>query len=241
MNYLELCQFVVLEADISNGGPTTVLDQQGDFHKVTRWVSNAWSRIQSDRRQWEWMRREFRMPLVEGQVQYGYGECNDKETGLPLARWSDWFLTNLYEAPYSLQINGSSTTKRDCTYIRWADWRQLDYDIADNTQSYPSYFTINPQRKLVVYPIPSEETYELNGEYRISPQILTNDADVPEGIDDSLHELIAWQALVYYGYEAIAQEILALAHGEIRPLMQQMRRDYLPQITSVSSGRTLVP
>ena len=242
MNYLELCQFLVKEAGISLDGPATVVGQTGDFDNVTRWISNAWVRIQADRKQWSWMRRQFRLPLVVGKRRYNYSEAidiTDPDNEFPIVRFDDWFITDGEDRPYSIsEANLASRSKAYAYYVGWHRFRQTNYDIGDNTDASPRYITLSPHDELWVYPVPNDDTVSIYGEYRVSPQVLTNDDDVPEGIPNALHEIIVWQALVYYGYEAVATELLQLAGDQIKTLMPLLRRDHLPRF--ISSGQSLV-
>lgn len=42
MDYLTLCNRLILEAAISGGPMTSVVSQTGEFQRVTTWIDSAW-------------------------------------------------------------------------------------------------------------------------------------------------------------------------------------------------------
>ena len=54
MNFLDLCQRLVQETGIADGGPATVTGQTGDMARVVDWINDSWLKIQSMRADWNW-------------------------------------------------------------------------------------------------------------------------------------------------------------------------------------------
>jgi hypothetical protein len=69
MNFLSLCQRVVLESGISNSGPSSIDSQKGDMQRMINWVNNAWFELQAKRNQWQWMRKKATVGIRKGEKQ----------------------------------------------------------------------------------------------------------------------------------------------------------------------------
>ena len=67
MDFLSICQRVVLESGISDTGPSSVEGQAGDMLRFVGWVNDAWIELQSKRNQWKWLNKSGSVEVAIGQ------------------------------------------------------------------------------------------------------------------------------------------------------------------------------
>lgn len=111
-----------------------------------------------------------------------------------------------------------------------------DYEVFRNTYRYaqqtpgrPAVFAIRPRDKALMFgPVP-EKQYTVSGEYQQKAVTLSVDGDTP-AIDDELHMVIVYEAMLSYGLDQSAAEVIARAQRELRVLIPQLRSQYLPAI-----------
>lgn len=202
--FLQLCQRVASDAGTVDGTlPTTVVGQTRYLGKIVRWTNDAWRTIQNAHESWLWLRSSFSGPTVAGQREY---------TGVQLGVASR-FGEFIYD--------GSNSENRYSIYktaTGVADQSQLQYRPYDDfftifmrgtqTNKRPTHFTITPDGKLALHPIP-DAVYTVLGPYRKDVQEMTLDADVPE-MPARFHDIIADAGLVLLGTHDESQGQLSL-------------------------------
>lgn len=189
MNYLQLCQDVVRESGTISGDttPTTTVGQSGRLLKVVNWVVKAWQEIQNLHDDWIWMRAEFSGPIIQGTTRYLY------TTMTGITRWSRWLTgedTDFMIYKTSLGVSDETLL----TEISWPVWRAR-YGRGTQVQRRPIEYAISPLGEICLGPVP-DAAYTLRGEYQLSAQTLSANADIPELPDTSLHTVIVWKALL---------------------------------------------
>jgi hypothetical protein len=223
--FLELVQDLARDSGTLAGGvniQTVTLAGNARADKMIGWVRKAWVNIQNERSDWPWMRREFSAPLTIGKVRYTAADFG-------IARFGQW----VRDRP------------RFCTFSLWdtdigqADEgaiREVDYDLwrarygrGAPDANRPTCWAISPMQEWVCGAMP-DKAYQLVGEYRLAPQILQANNDVPE-LPEQYHRAILWEAMKLLG---IADESPATTSGAISEYVlvrQNLDRDYLPEIT----------
>ncbi len=202
MNFLQLCKEAAGDSGTVAGLPnlTTVAGATGRAAQLVAWVRDAWIDIQNERNDWLWMRRRFTgKALTIGQMEYS-------AANLDLTRVSEWlpdrpryYTFTIYDPD---QGQGSEAEMSMISYDQWI------YRYGRRTQDTgrPSEWARAPDGKLLIGKKP-DKAYVISGEYRLTPQELATDADIPE-MPTQFHRLIipeavrlaarsdeAWQAL----------------------------------------------
>ena len=67
--YLELCQQLIEDAGIS-GTMSTVVNQTGEFKRVTNWIKRATTEIEQKFFNWNFLHRFYSFPTVASQQDY---------------------------------------------------------------------------------------------------------------------------------------------------------------------------
>ena len=226
MNFLELVQDLARDSGTLAGGVNiqTVAaagNQRAD--KLIHWIRKAWVNIQNERSDWPWMRREFSAPLTIGKSRYTAAEL-----GIA-SRFSQWvgdrpgFRTfTLYDPLIGQEDEG---TMREVSYDTW----RARYGRGVHDRNRPTEWAVSNLQEFVCGNTP-DKAYVLSGEYRLAPQILQTNLDVPE-LPEQYHRAILWEAMKLLG---IADESPSTSSGAISEYVlarQNLNRDFLPEIT----------
>ena len=94
----------------------------------------------------------------------------------------------------------------------------------------PIEFSIDPQKNLVVWPIPSD-VYTVDGEYFKLPQTLINDTDYPVFPDN--HMVIVYNALIRYAGWVEGSSRYSTAKAEYNRLIRKLEKSRMPQISAI--------
>lgn len=230
---LQLCQDLARECGIARGAavPTTVVSQTGELARVVEWVVRAWNDIQGMHVApgWRWMRSRWTVNTVADDDTYAGTDCTDSRLSAVVSRFRRWIHLDSYgysNVTMYLQSTGVAGESY-LNFMPWEDFRHR-YKRGTQTSSRPAHFTIDPQNNLVLGPKPSA-VYVLQGEYRMSNQVLDDDADTPEMPSD-FHDLIVYRAMLEYGMHSVAAESLAAARLNYAVLLDQLRADQLEAI-----------
>lgn len=225
MTYLELCQMVARESGTVSGKlPTAVTSQTGRLLKVVNWVDTAWRQLQNHRSAWRWMRAEFTGTTSAGTARY-------TGASFSLTRLAEWITeedtVTLYKQSEGVSDEGA------ILFLPWNMYRS-QFERGEQTADRPRYFSISPGNELCLGPKP-DDAYVVRGEYRKSPQTLTDNDDIPE-MPERFHELIAWLALLLLAEHDEAQIHMSVAMRRYNMLMDDLSRDGLPQLEITAGG-----
>jgi hypothetical protein len=226
MTFLELCQMTAREAGIAGEGPPTVRAQVGEMANVIRWVSNAYSDIQSrNNGQWNWLRNDFFLFATLGIQEYGLEDIYTVDEFSPLTdRFSAFLINDVYNPP-KIILN---EYPMDLIYYTYTDMRWLYYqkNVPDNT---PVHIAETPDQRLWIGPATSNPIDQLVlGEYWKGPQTLELDDDIPE-MPHQFHRLIVWYALEEYGDFETAGDVSMRAAKNRKRMMRQLENNQQPE------------
>lgn len=225
MNYLELCQMVARESGtVSGTQPSSVASQTGRMAKIVHWVDIAWRQIQNRRNAWLWMRDEFEGNLSAGSARY-------TPASFSLTRHAEWINEEDTVTLYK-QSEGVSDEGR-LLFMPWKMYRRT-YERGTQTADRPVHYTISPAGELCFGPKP-DATYVVRGEYRKSPQTLSENEDIPE-MPARFHELVAWEGLLLLAEHDEAEIHIAVANRRKSELSSDLERDQLPQPYIAAGG-----
>lgn len=226
MNYLELCKKVGKTAKTIQGisNITTLVGATGRIADVAAWVSDAWVDIQNERNDWMWMRRRFNGPLTIGLSAYAFGDMGIARFAQWLPDIPGWRNVSLYDPAIGQQDEGHI---EQIGYERWADM----YDTGTHDAQRPTSWAIAPDGKIVFGPKP-DKAYQVRGWYRVGPQILTNDTDIPE-MPIHHHQLIVIEAirLNARGDEAVIG--IQVANDQYARLRGPLVREQTPMVSMI--------
>ncbi len=231
MNFLELCQEVAAESGTVAGVPsfTTVAGATGRLADVVRWTRNAYRDIQNERTDWLWMRKVFTKSLVINQTAY-----TDDAWALDVATWmpdtSDESSISIYDPALGVADEGA------IRQISWHDWRQR-YARGFHDANRPTEWAINPQGALVFGNKP-DKAYTVVGEYRMNPQMLAVDADIPE-MPAAYHGLIVGEALRLMARGDEAFNVLVEKSQQYERLRQPLVHNQTPPLYDLWGGAAL--
>ena len=82
MNFLGLVTRLVQESGASGAGPTTTVNQVGEYGRMVNWVQDAWLDIQSEQQNWEFLRTTCSFPTVNGEPFYTPAQANATNFGM---------------------------------------------------------------------------------------------------------------------------------------------------------------
>ena len=82
MNFLGIVTRLVQESGASGAGPTTTVNQVGEYGRMVNWVQDAWLDIQSEHQDWEFLRTTCSFPTVSGSPFYTPAQANATNFGM---------------------------------------------------------------------------------------------------------------------------------------------------------------
>lgn len=223
-NFLDLCRDVAQESGTLAGGGfslATVTGATGRAGKIVGWTAKAWRSLQMERRDWQWMRRDFASPLTIGKARYTPAE-------LGIDRFGAWYEDRpgyqplaVYDPAIGVADEGALPT------IDYDDWRTR-YARGSHDATRPTEYAISPNGDLCFGATP-DKAYVVRGEYRVAAQILAEDTDIPE-VSEEYHPAIVWEALRLMANADEAPASVASAASESMAARYKLDRDMLPKI-----------
>lgn len=225
--FLALCQRAAGESGMMGSSyalPTTVVGQTGDEGQIVRWVADAWRRLQTSRRNWQWMQAEFSGNTVASTQRYA-------ATDFSLTRFRAWNLDTDTEddSGFSIYPTGDQSRELPLRYRPWPEFYNTYLrGSAASREGHPQMFSTDPARQLVLYPIP-DAVYVVRGRYWKAAQELAADADVPEMPED-YHDLLWMGALLRVASNQESWNQMQVWQRDYDRLMTDLHRDQLPPL-----------
>lgn len=243
MNYLALCQRMILECAIS-GTMLTTVGQTGEMQRVTTWINQAAIDIQGDRTNWGFMRSSYLLrstaqpnlgvsfATVSGQAVYPLG-TGAGTVGVLADDFDAWI-------PQSFRNNTTANSFQDeiildwVSYDKWRDGYAFGAQRSVTTRNVA--IAVAPDNSICLGPFPNN-LLTITGDYWRGAAQLTADADIPSWLPTQWHMAIVYRAMrdAYGLYEA-APEVLARAIAGYRRMSRQFGNRRGGMITA---GRTL--
>jgi len=223
--FLQLCQTVGSESGtITDGKLTTVSGQTGRLAKVVRWTNRAWRNIQTAHAGWLWMRSDFTGGTSEDTRTY-----SGSDLGVS-SRFGEFIYSGREdEGRYSIYKSATGVSDERPLIYRPYDYFYAVLMRGTQTSGYPRYFTITPDNKLALHPIPDGE-YKVKGPYRKDVQDLASDSDEPE-MPARYHDIIVDLALEFLTTFDEAPFQYPLVKLRRIAGFSELERDQLPKIT----------
>ena len=210
MTFLELCQRTASEGGIE-GALATVDNQSGMNAKIIKWVRDAWSELQTQKR-WLFMRANANVALIVAQNDYSIsgdlGLTNVTSRCLP-----KFFATDA-DGAYQIAMLG------------YGEYQQI-YMGKDIQAARPSVCAVAPGYRLVFNNAPTIAT-TIKNDYWMTPQKLTLDADEPN-MNEAWHMAIVFKALRSYAEHEESPEMQRRARRQFMNIFTEMCKVELPQ------------
>lgn len=237
--YLVLCQSVHRWVRSGNHDPGSrpvaiASEADPDVKDIIFFVNEAWQQIQQYHPEWEWMRRQGTLNLVAGTRTYSAATIR-----VMLPRYEQ--LKSLYGATrhdgprYGLiQDSAAATNPQMPTYyVPYNEWRGFFDRAPRPANSFPIRFTTQPDETIEFDPAPSlapsGSAYRFAFDYRVTPQALSADADVPE-LPDRYHDLIVWWAVrLFCASRANSDALEQTAIEKVKYWLSKVAADQLPE------------
>ncbi len=236
MNYLQLCQRLMIECGISGTLSTTAGVTGAERVRVTTWIAAAWAEIQGKHDDWGFMRASYLNPQgVTGTAGISFPTV----AGRPVNTLVQLGLTTITKwDEYSFRVYQTAAGVNSETFldpISYDDWRDAYmYGALRTVQTRPVAVAISPDLGVCLGP-PPDGTYTVEGDYWVDVQQLTSDNQIPQGIPARFHMCIVYEAMKKYaGYEA-AEEVMGRAKMEGGPLYTQMEALYMPRMNTAAA------
>jgi hypothetical protein len=223
--FLDLAKQVAAESGtVTDGKLTTVTGQTGRLGNIVRWTNRAWRNIQTAHADWLWMRSTFAGSTVAGTRDY-----SGSDLGVA-TRFGDFVYTGGEEENrYSIYRTATGPADERPLVYRSYDHFYTHFMRGVQTEDYPRFFTIMPDGRLALHPIPNA-VYTVRGPYRKDVQNLTADGDVPE-MPGRYHDVIADLAMEFLAtFDEAAMQFPLVKLRKIQGF-SELERDQLPKIT----------
>lgn len=201
MNFLQLCQRLRQETGIGESGPTSVTGQTGDMQRLVDWVNESWVRLQSSRKDWDWLWANASVSLLAG----------GNTVALPTS------------VDQIVEITHDGSPLKQMTY---AEFREGFRTIGPGT---PTAFAVRPDNKVVLNAI-TPTTLTLAIEYYAKPAYLSLNTDEP-GLPERFHMLIVWMALNEYALFDEAPELSTKARTNTEQIYAELELDQTPAVS----------
>ena len=236
MTFLQLCQRMILECAIS-GAMTTTVNQTGEFLRVTTWINQSYSEMQTEWFNWDFLRSSqlegggVSFQTVAGQPIYELG-TGPGTVGVAAANFSSWVKRSFRDQTTATGV-GDQYMLEWISYDAWRD--AYSFGAQQEVETRPIAIAVSPQNGICVGPWPTS-TYTLTGDYWAAPLQMVADTDTPSNIPAQWQMAIVYQAMIYYGMYESAPDVTARGATYYRKLKRQLSALRLPMITA---GRTL--
>lgn len=218
---------LVKETERESGTMATVLSttasQSGRHLKFVTWVASAWTDLQRERDDWQWMKGLWSSPLLAGVSFYD-------AASLGIARWGQW----TYDRPARQDVflylpSEGRSTEGALPFRPWEAFVATCLrGSATEESGKPALYSVAPDGKIHLWPSP-DAAYVLSGEYIKAPQVLAADADIPE-MPAAYHDAIKYRALLIMAVHDEAGAQIDMWMRDLDRIRQAMLRTQTPRI-----------
>jgi hypothetical protein len=222
VNYVQLASRLRQEVGGSGTGPSSVLNQTGEYKRFVDYIAQAWTEIQNKHSNWRWMRTEFTLPTVASDDDYVYTDATDSIASATISRFARWIEDDNMKIYLASSGIGTQTFLSPCD---WDDFRSI-YKFGTVQTGYPTDFAVDPRNHLRFGLMPNG-IYTVTGDYMKSAQTLAADADIPE-MPDRFHMLIVYEAMKKYAAYESAPEVWSGVEDARNVMMRDLEIDQRP-------------
>lgn len=220
---LQLAQRLRRECAMNGTGPTSTVGQVGEYQLLIDWLDDAYRRLQSDKENWQFLRKPCSLPIVSGTATY-----TPEDMGITdHARWI------VDDVRCYLDSKGV-VDEQEVYFIEWEIFKRTYLFGSSQLQTgRPIQFTVKPDESLMFWPIP-DDSYIVSGEYYMRPVDWSTAADPDTEypvFPERFHMILVWSALMFYGANYSETDKYAHGQNEYKELYSTLKLDQLPRMT----------
>lgn len=236
MNFLALCQRACVECGVASGLaiqsalPTTA-GASGSLGRVVGWVNDAWTDVQCDHDDWDWMRSSnllgagVSFQTIAGQASYPLGTTAGT-VGVDVEAFGKWDRETFRNYPTAVGFRGEGYLD-EIPFDTWRD--SYMFGAMRSVQTRPVVVAVGSDQSLCLGP-PPNGLYTITADYFVAPTEMVADTDVPTGLPTRFHMLIVYRAMMKYaGYES-APEVYQRGSEENAGMYAQLQAVRAPRI-----------
>lgn len=216
--YLQLCQRLRQEVGAAGTGPTTVINQTGEYQRLVDWIAEADEEIQRETDEWRFMVGNYALNTLVGVASYLPSDCIPPITDM--RKWKE-------RRPKMYLLASGVTDEQELTYIDYDDWYHR-YGTGPQSNSRPRHWAYGNAGELLIGPRPAD-VYRISGEYQRVVTPLTLDAQTPI-YPAEFHLLPVYLAMMSYGRYNAATEVYSDGERKYYKMLSQMRRTQMPRL-----------
>jgi hypothetical protein len=237
LNFLALCRRAAVECGVASGTAIqtalpTVVGATGSLGRICGWVSDAWSDIQMDHDDWDFMRSSVALgsgvsfQTIAGQASYPLG-VGPGTVGVAVDSFGKWDRETFRCMPTAAGFVGEGFLD-EVPFDVWRD--QYFFGAQRSVRTQPGAVAVGPDQSLCLGP-PPNALYTVTADYFAAPTDMALDADIPVGLPTRFHTLIVYRAMAKYaGYEA-APEVAQRAAEENASMYAQLLAVRAPRMS----------
>lgn len=237
MNFLQLCQRAIVECGVaSNQAATvalpTVVGANGSVGRIVNWVNDAWTDVQMDHDDWDWMRSSnilgagIAFTTVPGQASYPLGVGVGK-IGVDPELFGKWDRETFRDQTTATGFL-NETFLDEIPFDSWRNSYMLG--AMRNVQTRPVAIAVGPDQSLNLGPPPNGQ-YTITGDYFVAPTEMAADTDLPVGLPTRFHMLIVYRTMMKYGGYESAPEVYQRGSEENAGMYAQLQAVRAPRIS----------
>jgi hypothetical protein len=198
----------------------SVAGATGKAEKLVNWINQSYRNIQNER-DWNWMRREFTAPLLDGTARYDGITLGITDFGYWVEETPELMPFSLYDPDRGVSDEHEI---RQVSYEYWF----ATYGRGSHDHQRPICCAVAPDGRLCFGPTPNK-AYVLRGVYIRSPQELVANTDVPI-MPARFHDLIWIEAIVKLHAHDDAFESMGAHQMEMIRLRHLLEGKELPEV-----------
>lgn len=232
LTFLQLVNRAITECGVSGGPVATAQNQSGSIGRIVNWVGDAWSDIQTEHDDWDFMRSSS---LLGGGVSFAPAAAQYTTplgtgagtVGIAIDSFGKWDRR-------SFRCNTTTVGTSDEIYLDDIDfdvWRDsYMYGAMRQVQTRPVAIAFGPDQSINLGP-PPNGLYTITGDYFVAPSVMVNDTDTPTGLPTRFNMLIVYKAMIKYSGNESAPEVYSRGSMEYNLMFAELEARYLPQMS----------
>lgn len=228
MNFLALCQSAVINCGVASTQAVmtalpTVVGASGSTGRLVGWVADAWSDLQTQQTDWDWMRssnilgKGVSFQTIGARASYPIG-IGPGTVGVDWPNFGKWDVETFRNFTTSVgYVN--EIPMEDITFDEWRDTYAINANR--NVQTRPMAVAVGPDQSLNLGPFPNS-LYTVTADYFTAPAVMALDTDIPVGLAARFQMAIVYAAMIKYGEYESAEEVVSRGTREFNRLYNQL-------------------
>ncbi|MCK5020359.1 MAG: hypothetical protein KAS32_25200 [Candidatus Peribacteraceae bacterium] len=218
--YLQICQEINRLSGLQ-GTFDSVSSATGYQANIAAIASKAWTDIQNQKHDWDFLRTSRQFQTVVGQTEYTISDIFGTSVS-PVGSWIPGKI--LYEKAADNRVR----------------LRQYDFDYYDNRSlsqgqaTEPSFYAVDPV-DLHLYTNNIDGIYTITANYHKKPVVLVNNGDVPEAPSE-FHTAIIYRGVADFTFSIGNMDLYELYSQKASSIMGSLMRATVPSRKIITAG-----